>query len=376
VANNNGDNPPPKTHDDPRDAPARRASASDDRVRGWIVTALFVLAVFYTLYLTRELTLPIVLALLLSFLFRPVVSALHRLRVPLPLASALVVLALMGAVAGAGYALAEPASLWLQKSPQIVRDLERKLRPIREKVQEVRKAAQQVEKITNVDQVPKQQAVAVQVRGPSMRAIVLERAQQLVTGAVFVFFLLYFLLSTWESTVDRLAALASTNQGRQNVRNIVIGIERNVSRYLGAVTLISVAMGCLTALLMYILGMPNPLLWGALAGVLNFIPYIGPMVTLCVLTAVALLSFDTPGEALLVSTSYLLLETLEGQLFTPFMLGRSLALNPVLIFLGIIFWGWLWGPAGALLAVPILMTLKIVCARVQPLAALTPILSR
>lgn len=345
-----------------------------DHVRGWIVTALFVLAVFYTLYLTRELTLPIILALLLSFLLRPAVRALQRAHVPLFLASAIVVLALVGAVAAGGYAIAEPASLWIQKSPQIMRDLEHKLRPIKQKVQEVNKAAQQVEKITAVEQPPR--TTAVQVRGPSVRALVLDSAQQILTGAMVMFFLLYFLLATGESLIDRISQLARTVDGRKSVVCIVNDIERNVSRYLGSITLISCVMGVLTGLLMYALGMPNPVLWGALAAVLNFLPYIGPMVMLVILTVVALLTFDTVPRALVVTGSYFMLEAFEGQLLTPMFLGRHLSLNPVIIFLGLIFWGWLWGPAGALLAVPLLMTLKIICEHVDPLKPLGPILNR
>ena len=356
-------------------APTRRGIApGDTHVRGWIVTALFVLAVFYTLYLTRELTLPIVLALLLSFLLRPAVRALQRLHIPLFLASALVVLTLLGGVVAACYSIAEPASMWLQKSPQIVRDLERKLRPVREKVQEVNKAAQQMEKITNVDQQPR--APAVQVRGPSMRALVFERAQQIITGAMVMFFLLYFLLATGEALMARMAKMSRTTEGRRSFIDIVRGIEHNVSKYLASVTLISAAMGVLTGLLTYVLGMPNPVLWGALAALLNFIPYIGPMVMLTILTIVALLTFDTVPQALLVTGSYFLLETLEGQLLTPTLLGRHLSLNPVIIFLGLIFWAWLWGPAGGLLAVPILMTFKIICEHVHPLKPLSTVLDR
>jgi predicted PurR-regulated permease PerM len=354
----------------------REQAATAGPVRGWIVTALFVLAVFYTLYLTRELTLPIVLALLLGFLFRPIVVALNRLYVPTSVGAALIVLALVGGVAGAGYALAEPASLWLQKSPIVLQDLERKLRPLREKVEDINKAAQEVEKITKADQQPNAPTVAVQVGGTGVRSLVLDHTQSILAGSVLMFFLLYFLLSTWDTLVDRLALMARSPEGERNLRNIIGGIERHVFRYLASITIICGIMGVLTALLMYFLGMPNPILWGALAAILNFVPYIGPMVMLVILTVVALLTFDTTQQALLIPGSYLLLETLEGQLLTPVFLGKSLSLNPVMIFLGIIFWGWLWGPAGALLAVPILMTFKIICSRVQPLASFTPILSR
>lgn len=358
-------------------APPPRGPASSTpytgAVRGWVVTALFVLAVFYTLYLTRGLTLPIVLALLLHFLLRPVVRALQRVRVPVHLASALVVSALLGALGYAGYALSEPVAQWVQKAPQVVQQLEHKLRPIKEKVQEVDKAAAQVEKITKVG--PPRTATA-QAHTISVRATVWAHAEPLLTGTVVMFFLLYFLLATGERLIQRVAGIAVTRAGAQRVLDITASVERNVSGYLGSVTLINAGLGACTAALTYAFGMPNPLLWGALAMVLNFIPYLGSMVTLSVLTVVALLTFDTLSRALLVPACFLLLATVEGQVVTPLVLGRRLALNPVVVFLGLIFWGWLWGPAGALLAVPVLVTLKIICEHVSPLAAWSALLGR
>lgn len=350
----------------------RRAHAGP--VRAWVVTALFVLAVFYTLFLTRDLMLPIVLALLLYFLLRPGVRALQRIHVPVYLASGLVVLALVGAVGYGIYSLSEPIADWVQKAPEIARQVERKVRPIKQKVQEVDKAAAQVEKMTSV--VEQSSAPTVQVRTTNIRAAIWGKAQPLLSGAVVMFFLLYFLLATGERLTQRVAELASTRDGMRQVLDIVDGIERNVSRHLSAVTLINAGLGICVAVMTYAFGMPNPLLWGAMAMLFNFVPYVGSMVTLTVLTIVALLTFDAASYALLVPAAFLVLATIEGQVIAPFVLGRRLSLNPVIVFLGIIFWGWLWGPAGALLAVPILVTLKIICDHVPPLAPWSLLLSR
>lgn len=344
-------------------------------VHGWVVTALFVLAVFYTLYLTRDLTLPIVLALLLHFLLRPAVRALQRVHVPVYLAAGLVVIALVAGLGTAGYWLSEPIAQWVQKSPQIIQQLERKLRPIREKVEEVDKAAAQVEKITKPNQPTN--TPTVQVRNtPSIRSVVWAHVQPLLTGIVVLFFLLYFLLATGEKLIQRIAALAATRAGTQRVLDIANSVERNVSGYLGAVTLINAGLGVGTALLAYAFGLPNPLLWGAMAMFFNFVPYVGSMVTLVVLTIVALLTFDSLSYALLVPACFLLIGTIEGQVITPVVLGHRLSLNPVAVFLGLIFWGWLWGPAGALLAVPVLVTVKIICDHVRALAPWGALLAR
>lgn len=342
-------------------------------VRGWVVTALFVLAVFYTLYLTRALTLPIVLALLLHFLLRPAVRALQRTYVPIYVASGIVVLALLGALAFGGYALSGPVADWMEKAPQIVQQLERKLRPIKQKVQEVDKAAAQVEKITKVEP---PRTPAVEVRPTSVRALVWSYIEPLLTGTVVMFFLLYFLLATGERVIERVAEFAVTREGAGNIINITNGIEKNVSGYLASVTLINAGLGACAALIAYGFGLPNPLLWGAVAMIFNFIPYLGSMTTLVVLTIVAILTFDSLSYALLVPASFLLVATIEGQVVTPFVLGHRLSLNPIVVFLGLIFWGWLWGPAGALLAVPVLVTVKIVCDHIPRLAMWSALFGR
>lgn len=341
-------------------------------VRGWVVTALFVLAVFYTLYLTRGLTLPIVLALLLHFLLRPAVRALQYIRFPVYLAAALVVLSLVSTLALAGYALSEPLAQWVQKSPQIAQQLERKLRPIKKKVEEVDKAAAQVERITSAET----KGATVQLRNTSVRGMVWGSVEPLLTGIVVMFFLLYFLLATGDRMIQRIAETARTRDGARRVVEIADGVERNISGYLGSITLINAALGAATAAMTYAFGMPNPLLWGAMAMLFNFVPYLGAMITLAVLAVVAVLTFDALSYALLVPAMFLLITSIEGQVVTPLVLGRRLALNPVLVFLGLIFWGWLWGPAGALLAVPILVALKIVCDHVRPLAPWGTLLGR
>lgn len=349
------------------------AGRASDGARGWILTALFVLAVFYTLYLTRDLTLPIVLALLLALLLLPLVRWLRLLHVPGALASALVVLGLVGGLAYGALALSEPAAAWVQKAPQAMDEIERKLRPIRQKVEEVEKAAQQVQRAAGTEPA---RPPAVTVRGPSLRGLLLARAGELLAGGVVMFFLLYFLLATGDGLRARLSSLAGSDEGQANVLDIAHRVERTISSYLATVTLINVALGMLTAGLMALLGMPNPMLWGALAALLNFIPYLGALATTSVLAVVALLTFDTPARALLVPAAFLALTSLEGQVVTPLLLGRRLALNPVVIFLGLIFWGWLWGVAGALLAVPILVALKIVCDHVPRLEPLGHLLGR
>lgn len=350
-----------------------RRPRQDLAPRHGALTALLVLAVFYTLYITRELTLPIVLALLLAMVLTPAVRWLARWHVPRALAAAVLVLGLLAGVIYGGYSLSEPASLWLQKSPQIMKDLERKLRPIQEKVEEVDKAAQQVEKITQAQQ---PRTPTVQVRNPGVRQFVLSQAQQLITSTLIMFFLLYFMLATGDRLVARALWVFRSAPMRARAKEIGARVVHSISVYLGTMALINIAFGAATALLMYALGMPNPVLWGALAAILNFVPYLGALVTLSILSVVALLSFDDLGHALLVPAAFLVLNEIEGDMLTPWLLGRRLSLNPLAIFLGLVFWGWLWGAIGALLAVPIMVTLKEVCDNIERLAPIGRVLAR
>lgn len=351
---------------------ARRRRSTPPPVRNGAITALLVLAVFYTLYITRELSLPIVLALLLAFLLSPLVRGLIRAHVPRPLAAAVVVLSLLATTVYGLYALSEPASLWLQKSPQLLNDLERKLRPIKEKVKEVDKAAEQVEKIARPDQ-PRQ---AVEVRERGVRELLLVGTQTLVTSLLIMFFLLYFLLATGDRLFQRLLDLMPSVSARKDALEIARRIERNVSAYLGTMALINVVFGAVIALTMHLLGMPNPMLWGVLAAALNFVPYLGPLVMTAILTVVALLTFEAIGDALLIPAAFVVLNQIEGDMLTPWLLGHRLSLNPLAIFLGLVFWAWLWGAVGAFLAVPILVTVKVICDSVDRFAPVGALLGR
>ncbi|MDP9292351.1 MAG: AI-2E family transporter, partial [Verrucomicrobiota bacterium] len=125
----------------------------------------------------------------------------------------------------------------------------------------------------------------------------------------------------------------------------------------------------------YFLGLPNPILWGTMAAALNFVPYLGALTGIIAMTLGAVLSFDSLAWALVFPATYLAIATLEGNFITPFILGKSLTINPIMIFIGLMFWGWMWGIAGALLAVPILATFKIFCDHIEPLAPVGEFLS-
>jgi predicted PurR-regulated permease PerM len=145
-------------------------------------------------------------------------------------------------------------------------------------------------------------------------------------------------------------------------------IEDNISKYLVTVTLINACLGLAGGFVLWLIGMPSPFLFGAMAGLFNFVPYLGAAVSIGIFTLVSTATFDNLGYALLAPGAYLVLEVLEGNFITPWIMGRRLTLNPVMIFIALTFWGWIWGIPGALLAVPFLAMFKIFCDHIEPLA--------
>lgn len=334
-------------------------------VRSFSLTGLFILAAFYTLYLARSFILPIVLALLLTFLLTPVVRALKKLHIPEALGAALVIFGLLGTLGWGIYELSGPAYEWAQKAPQQMRRLERKLADLKKPVQTMSKATQQVEKITNVGGGPEPRRVEVQTESLGERMF--SQATELIAGAVVMLILLFFLLASGDLFLRKLIRVLPKLADKKRAVEIARQIESDISTYLVTITAVNVGLGVALWGLLSLVGAPNPLLWGVLAAVTNYIPYLGAIVMMAVLTMVGFLSFDQLGQALMVPGVFVGLNILESYVVTPMVLGRRLTLNPVVIFLGLTFWGWLWGITGALLAVPIMAVLKIFCDHSEPL---------
>ncbi len=336
-------------------------------IRSFALTGLFILASFYTLYFARAFLLPIILALLLSFLLSPVVRGLKKLHIPEALGAALAIFSLLGLLLLGVVELATPAYDWMGQAPQSLRRIESKIRDLKKPVQTVSKATEQVEKIAKVsggqDTAPK-----VQVTTESLGARVLSKMTELVSSAVVMFILLYFLLASGDLFLRKLIKVTPNLADKKRAVEIARQIETEVSAYLATITLINVVLGLAVWGALALAGVPNPLLWGVLATFANYIPYLGPILMVSVLTMVGLLTFPDVPHALLPPGAFLGLHVLETFLITPMILGRRLTLNPVMIFLGLTFWGWLWGIAGAILAVPIMVALKIFCDHVEALA--------
>jgi predicted PurR-regulated permease PerM len=348
------------------------------RVHSRTLTGLLVLALLYTFYFAKAVMIPIALALLLNLLLAPVVRGMKRyLRLPEALGAALVLLLGVALVGTTIYGLSGPAARWLDELPYAMFQVRDKVEALRQPVQHVQEAAQRVENLAQGE--PKEgeeQPVQVAVQGPGLTGMFLGGAVSVVTGLVVMIALLYFLLASGDTLLRQAVSIAPRLSDKRRVVEIARETEDDISYYLLTISLINAGLGVAVGSAMYLLGMPNPILWGVLAGVFNFIPFLGAVVGVGVVALVALLSFDQLWSILLPPLSYLVLTSLEAQFFTPALLARRLTLNPVAVFLALIVWTWLWGIAGALLAVPLLATFKICCDHVEPLNPIGTMLGR
>lgn len=343
-------------------------------VRSIAITGLFVLASFYTLYFAREFFLPVILAVLLDFLLSPIVRALRRLRVPEPAGAGLVIIGLLGTVAIGTYTLAQPARVWLARAPESLSHAQGKLRGIRKPVEQVSKTAQQVEQATSVPNDGRTQEVVV--KGPSLTERLFGTTQSLLTGALEVIILLYFLLAAGDLFLQKLINVLPRFRDKKRAVTIARETEASVSAYLFTVTLLNIGEGVAVATVLGLIGVPNPVLWGVLASALEFIPYVGATAMTAVLFLLGLTTFDTLEHALLVPGAFLAINLVQSNFVAPMVLGRRLTLNPVAIFIGLVFWWWIWGVPGAFIAVPLLATFKIFCDHIEALAPIGEFLGK
>jgi predicted PurR-regulated permease PerM len=340
-------------------------------VRSIALTGLFILAVFYTIYFMRSILLPIVLALLLSYLLRPIVRGLAKLKIPLAVSAAVILIGLLVLVGYGISALATPTVAWLQKAPVGLAELQHKLRPVKKSVAQVTQATSEIEKLatTNVE------AKAVEVKRHPITETFVTRTPEFIASAVFLVILLYFLLVYDQVFIAKLVKLLPTLSDKKTAVGIAQDIESQVSRYLFTITAINACLGLAVGTAVGLLGLRNPLMWGVMVALLNFVPYLGALTGIICMTIGAVLSFDSLGYALIFPAVYLAFGTLEGSFITPWIMGRSLTLNPVIILLSLTFWGWMWGIVGIILAVPILAAFKIFCAHIKPMEPFAEFLS-
>lgn len=334
-------------------------------VRHVALVVLTFLAVLYTLHIASAFFLPIVVAILLNLLLSPSVRLLRNsFRIPVPLGAGMVLVVLLGVVGFGAYRLTPAASAWLSRAPESMATLKRRIQPLRQPMERVNQAAEQVEQATDMDKKTQE----VEIKGPSFSKQFFGGTTALLSSAMVVIFLTYFLLASSELFLQKLVGVLPQLKDKKTAVRIVRETEAQVSVYLVVTTLINLGVGVATGVALALVGMPNAVLWGVIAAVLNFVPYVGGLVNTVILALAAFLTFDDVGRALMVPFVFTVINILEGNLVTPWILGRRMRLNTVAVFVGLVFWWYLWGITGAILAVPIMATIKITCDHIASLA--------
>ena len=343
--------------------PSRAASSSQ--------LGLLILAVLYTVHIAKPILLPVVLGLLFSFLLAPLVGALRNSGVPRGLAAFLVVITTTCVLALGLARLFGPAAQWISEAPVHINEIEADLRALLEPVEQVSQAADEVEEALGGEE----EATQVAVQGPSLFNLLMARARALVAGMVVTFALILFFLSSGDLFLRKLVRTLPDLESKKRAVSVSRRIRSSLSRHLLTVTAINSGLGLAVGLAMFLLGMPNPLLWGAMAAILNFIPYLGALVGIGIVALISMSTFDG-GASLAPPLVYAALTAIEGTFITPAVLGRSMRLNAVAVFLGIVVLGWMWGVPGALLAVPTLSSIKVLGDAYPKLAPWSEFLGR
>jgi predicted PurR-regulated permease PerM len=328
------------------------------------VTVLAVLATLYTLYFARAFLLPVAFAVLFNFLLSPAVRALARRHVRPSIGAGILVLATVGAISLGVISLARPVQHWVSRAPQTLAETQERLRGLMRPLERVKSTAEQVERVASGGRARPAEVV---VRGPSLTSRIYSTTQRLVAAILQTIILLYFLLASGDLFLQKVIKLLPNVREKQTAISIARETEQSISTYLVTALLVNIGEGVLLTIVLFLLGMPSPALWGAMVVVLEFIPYVGATIVTVVLAVAALTSFDSVGQAMLVPASFIVINLVQGNIVSPLLLGSRLSLNPVALFVGLAFWFWIWGIPGAFVAVPMMAAFKIVCDHVESL---------
>jgi predicted PurR-regulated permease PerM len=329
---------------------------------------MFALGVLAALYVASSIILPVVLAFVLNLLLQPAVRLLGRVHLPRAVAALVAVFLVIGALVGLVAALSVPAANWAERLPEGIPRLEAHLQVMKGPIQALQKVIQQAEQAA--DAPPGRGSIVSVRRDLGITGALFAGTRSVLDGLFTTVLVLYFLLVAGDIFLRRIVEILPTFSNKRQAVDISQQIQEDISAYLLTITGMNSAVGAATAAAMYLCGLGDPLLWGATAFLLNYIPILGPLFGIFIFVLVGMLSFESLWWALLPPVLYFGIHLVEGETLTPMLLARRFTLNPVLIILSLVFWFWMWGMLGAILAVPMLAILKIVCDRLRPLKAL------
>lgn len=332
---------------------------------------LFIMAVLGVLYFAKAVFVPIFLAVVFSFVLMIPVKLLERLRIPQAFGALIVLVMTLSALSVLAYYMYDPVKVWVERFPTEIQKIESKVADLRSSFNDVQKTTAQIDqKITDLTGSSTQDSGTqeVVVKSGSRLYTLMDNTQAFIVGFMSFLLLLYFLMAFGESMIKNLMMTWKDRAHRITFLRITQESQYQISYYLLLITIINIGLGVVTALGMWMIGMPTPLLWGFSATILNYIPYIGPLINMILVTFVGLVTFDNLSTAMLPALIILVLNIIEGQMVQPLFVGKMFTINPVFVFISVAFWGWLWGVAGMFMAVLLLMIINIFVLKMRELA--------
>ncbi len=367
--------------------PAVRVQAD---VRNLSLTVLTVLAVIFALHWGRAFFIPLMLGIMISYAFSPLVNLMQKWRIPRAIGAAVLLIGIVGGAGSLVFSLKSDAAQLIETLPDAAEKFRKTLRKewgtTDGAMDQMQKAAGQLERAANETITP----AATAPKG--VTRVLIEKSKlnisdYLWTGtvgaavfagqAVMVLFLTYFLLVSGDTFRRKLVRISGPTLSKKKITlHVLDEITTQIQRYLLVQIFISILVGVATWLAFLWIGLEHAAIWGIVSGVFNMIPYLGPVIVTGGTGLVGFLQFGTVGMALAVAGISLAITSLEGYLLTPWLTGRASRLNAVMVFVGVLFWGWLWGVWGLLLGVPIIMMIKAICDRVEDFKSVGELLGK
>lgn len=337
-----------------------------------MLAALLLIAVLAVAYFAAPIVLPIVLALVLNLLFQPGMRALENLHLPRGVAALILILIFFGAIVAIGAAVSGPATEWATKLPDGIPRLQERLKFLSQPIATLQTFLQQIDGFMAGGGAPH---AGNGPSGSAIAAILFTGTTHFASSFFETILILFFLLVSGNTFLKRTVEILPSFKGKRQAVELSQQVEENISIYLVTITVMNAAVGVATGLAMWMVGLGDPVLWGVVAFFLNFVPIMGPLFGVGIFLLAGLLVLDPLWMAMMPAALYLGIHVIEGEIVTPMLLARRFTLNPVLVIISLIFWFWMWGVPGAILAVPMLAITKIVCDGIRPLAAIGHFLS-
>ena len=363
----------------PSAQPAPAGAASTATVPRWAVIGIFVMLSVFALAYAKLFLTPVIMAFLLALVFSPLRRGMERLGVPSGGAAAVIMGVLVSGLVAITLLLSNPVSAWTEDAPRIGAQLEQRIAQLRASFGGDGEGASLTEVVEQVSEAAAPgsdpEVTEVVVREDGALTAIAATAPAVLLQLVLTLVLLFFILASGDMFYEKLVHVLPSFRDKRRAMRIAREIERQVSHYLLTITVINAALGLAVGLAMWALGMPDPLLFGVAACLLNYVPYIGAVVGAAMTLIVGLLTFPGLGEALIPAAAYYALTSFEGQIVTPWAVGRNLKLNTVVVFIAVAFWAWLWSVVGMLIAVPLLVAVRVLCGNIPALHTLGDFLS-